>query len=30
VRIGALFGTASRFAAQFPEALVITPRRLHA
>jgi len=29
-RIGALFGTASRFASQFPEALVITPHRLHA
>ncbi len=29
-RIGALFGTASRFAAMFPEALIITPHRLHA
>jgi PPOX class probable F420-dependent enzyme len=29
-RIGALFGTASRFAALFPEALIITPHRLHA
>ena len=29
-RIGALFGTASQFAALFPEALIITPRRLHA
>jgi hypothetical protein len=27
---GALFGTASRFAALFPEALIITPHRLHA
>jgi PPOX class probable F420-dependent enzyme len=29
-RIGVMFGTAARFAARFPEALVITPRRLHA
>jgi PPOX class probable F420-dependent enzyme len=29
-RIGAMFGTASRFAALFPEALIITPHRLHA
>jgi PPOX class probable F420-dependent enzyme len=29
-RLGANFGTASRFAALFPEALIITPRRLHA
>jgi PPOX class probable F420-dependent enzyme len=29
-RIGALFGTPSQFAAQFPEALIITPNRLHA
>ena len=29
-RIGANFGTASRFAELFPEALIITPRRLHA
>jgi PPOX class probable F420-dependent enzyme len=29
-RIGALFGTASQFAAQFSEAMIITPRRLHA
>jgi PPOX class probable F420-dependent enzyme len=29
-RIGALFGTPSRFAAQFSEALIITPHRLHA
>jgi hypothetical protein len=29
-RIGANFGTAARFAALFPEALVITPGRLHA
>ena len=29
-RIGANFGTASQFAALFPEALIITPRRLHA
>jgi hypothetical protein len=29
-RIGALFGTASRFAALFPAALIITPHRLHA
>jgi PPOX class probable F420-dependent enzyme len=29
-RIGAMFGTASQFAGQFPEALIITPKRLHA
>ena len=29
-RIGAIFGTTSHFAAQFPEALIITPHRLHA
>jgi PPOX class probable F420-dependent enzyme len=29
-RIGANFGTASRFAELFPEALIITPHRLHA
>jgi PPOX class probable F420-dependent enzyme len=29
-RIGANFGTPSRFAQLFPEALVITPGRLHA
>jgi hypothetical protein len=29
-RIGALFGTPSRFATQFSEALIITPHRLHA
>jgi len=29
-RIGAMFGTASQFAAQFSEALVITPHRLYA
>src|SRR3984957_1040915 len=29
-RIGAMFGTAARFAELFPEALIITPRRLHA
>ena len=29
-RIGALFGTAPQFAALFPEALIITPHRLHA
>jgi PPOX class probable F420-dependent enzyme len=29
-RIGAMFGTASRFAALFPEALIIRPHRLHA
>ena len=29
-RIGAMFGTASRFAEMFPEALIITPHRLHA
>lgn len=29
-RIGVQFGTASRFAAMFPEALIITPYRLHA
>jgi PPOX class probable F420-dependent enzyme len=29
-RIGAMFGTASRFAALFPEALIITPHHLHA
>jgi hypothetical protein len=29
-RIGANFGTASQLAAQFPEALIITPRRLYA
>ena len=29
-RIGAIFGTVSRFAEMYPEALVITPKRLHA
>ena len=29
-RIGANFGTAARFAEMFPEALIITPRRLYA
>jgi PPOX class probable F420-dependent enzyme len=29
-RIGAMFGTASQFAALFSEALIITPHRLHA
>ena len=29
-RIGAMFGTAQRFAELFSQALVITPRRLHA
>jgi len=29
-RIGAIFGTVERFAEQFPEAIVITPTRLHA
>ena len=29
-RIGTNFGTASRFAELFPEALIITPHRLHA
>lgn len=29
-RIGAIFGTVERFAAAFTEAIVITPRRLHA
>ena len=29
-RIGAMFDTASRFATLFPEALIITPHRLHA
>jgi PPOX class probable F420-dependent enzyme len=29
-RIGANFGTAAQFAAQYPEALIITPSRLHA
>ncbi len=29
-RIGAIFGTAQRFAELFPEAIVITPRKLHA
>jgi PPOX class probable F420-dependent enzyme len=29
-RIGANFGTAADFAALYPEALIITPRRLHA
>ena len=29
-RIGANFGTPSQFAAQFSEALIITPSRLHA
>jgi hypothetical protein len=29
-RIGAIFGTVSQFAGQFPEALIITPHRLHA
>jgi hypothetical protein len=29
-RIGAIFGTAERFAELFSEAIVITPSRLHA
>lgn len=29
-RIGAIFGTVERFAAAFTEAIVVTPRRLHA
>ena len=29
-RIGAIFGTAEQFAEAFSEAIVITPRRLHA
>jgi PPOX class probable F420-dependent enzyme len=29
-RIGANFGTAARFAEQFPEPLIITPQRLYA
>jgi PPOX class probable F420-dependent enzyme len=29
-RIGALFGTAAQFAAQYSEALIITPQRLYA
>ena len=29
-RIGAIFGTATRFAEQYSEALIITPQRLHA
>jgi PPOX class probable F420-dependent enzyme len=29
-RIGAIFGTAERFASSFTEAIVITPSRLHA
>jgi PPOX class probable F420-dependent enzyme len=29
-RIGANFGTAPQFAAQFPAAVIITPHRLHA
>ena len=29
-RIGAMFGTAQRFAELFSQALVVTPRRLHA
>ena len=29
-RIGAMFGTAPQFAGQFSQALIITPRRLHA
>jgi PPOX class probable F420-dependent enzyme len=29
-RIGAMFGTPSRFAALYSEALIITPNRLHA
>jgi PPOX class probable F420-dependent enzyme len=29
-RIGAIFGTPSRFAALYSEALIITPHRLHA
>ena len=29
-RIGAIFGTVSRFAEMYPEALVITPSRLYA
>jgi len=28
-RIGAIFGTVSQFAALYPEALIITPSRLH-
>jgi PPOX class probable F420-dependent enzyme len=28
-RIGALFGTASRFAEQYSEPLIVTPRRLY-
>jgi hypothetical protein len=29
-RIAAIFGTAEQFAERFPEAVVITPTRLHA
>jgi len=29
-RIAALFGTPTQFAALYPEALIITPHRLHA
>ena len=29
-RVGAIFGTVSRFAEMFPEALIITPKRLYA
>jgi PPOX class probable F420-dependent enzyme len=29
-RIGAIFGTVEQFAEAFPEAIVITPSRLHA
>ena len=29
-RIGAIFGTVERFALAFPEAIVITPTRIHA
>src|SRR5580658_7463428 len=29
-RIGTIFGTPSKFAALYPEAVIITPRRLHA
>ena len=29
-RIGAIFGTVSRFAEMYPEALIITPNRLYA
>jgi PPOX class probable F420-dependent enzyme len=29
-RVGAIFGTTSRFASLYPEAVIITPRRLYA